>query len=317
MNYRDLKKGLEDENLVITLEAPSYRGSDLKSYFERLSDLRVFDRVDYMNICNNPIGKVHIDPLPISYHLAESYSISPIAHLTCKNSTLSSIQRWLLGADAFGINNILVVSGDHGIGDYEKEHTPGYMNSLTIIKGIKDHLNKGTLMPDYSKATLRRSEQDDGIHLDNPTKFTVGGVFIPGREGEISYTKKKIEAGVDFLQTQITYDKEKISKFIKRLGKEVENCPPILISIRPVSSSKEIVYIHENIPEVDVPDEVMERVGDEDDIDPTAVKIAVETFTYIKESLNGQSSDIDLGVHIIPGDNYGLAKKVIDGFDQI
>lgn len=317
MIHKNLKEDLEKENKVITLEAPSYRGSDLKNYFERLSSLGIFDRVTYMNICNNPIGKVHIDPLPISYNLVENYSISPIAHLTCKNSTLSSIQRWLLGADSLGINNLLVVSGDHGIGDYKEEHTPKYMNSLKMIEGIKKYLNQGFLMPDYSKSASDDPNSQYEKYIDNPTEFTVGGVVIPGREGEIRYTKRKIEAGVDFLQTQITYDKEKISKFIKRLVEEVESCPPILVSIRPVSSFEEISYIHENIPEVHVPEKVREKVRSEGDVDSAAVKIAVDTFTYIRDSLKDDSSEVNLGIHIIPGNNYKLAKKVIDEFEEI
>lgn len=311
MICKNIKKDLEEGKNIVTLEAPSYRGSDLESYFERLSEIGYLDKVNYMNICNNPIGKVHIDPLPISHGLSTKYSITPITHLTCKNTTLSSIQRWLLGADSLGINNLLVVSGDHGVGDYEGEHTPKYMNSLKMIEGIKRYLNQGCLMPDYSDSNHEIADCKDNKSLDNPTKFTVGGVLIPGRRNEIQYAKKKIKSGVDFFQTQITYDKEKISKFIGVLNDEVEDCPPILISIRPISSLDEIKYIQENIPEVNVPDRIVNSVNNFDDIESAAVDIALETYAHIRDSLEDGSSNPNIGLHIIPGNNYSLAERII------
>ncbi|MFW5928722.1 MAG: methylenetetrahydrofolate reductase [Thermoplasmatota archaeon] len=312
MVCKNIVKDIEERENIVTLEAPSYRGSDLESYFEQVSKLGYLDKVNYMNICNNPIGKVHIDPIPISYNLVTKYSIPTVTHLTCKNTTLSSIQRWLLGADSLGINNLLVVSGDHGIGDYEGEPTPKYMNSLKIIEGINRYLNQGFLMPDYSDGIQEIPDYKNNKSLDNPTEFTVGGVLIPGRRNEIRYAKKKIKAGVDFFQTQITYDKENISKFINALNDVYEDCPPILISIRPISSLDEINYIHKNIPEVNVPDKIVKRIKNSSDIESTAIEIALETYTHIKDSSEEDFSDLNIGLHIIPGDNYSLAGKIIE-----
>jgi len=311
MRCDDIKEDLEKRENVITIETPSYRGSDLDDYFDRLSRFDFLKEITHMNVCNNPVGKVHIDPLPISFRLLDQFDISPIAHLTCKNATLSSIQRWLLGADSFGIKNLLIISGDHGIGDYEGEPTPKYMNSVKIIEGVKRYLNNGFLMPDYSKKSIDLPDNTKEKRLDNNTDFTVGGVVIPRRRNEIEYTKKKIEAGVDFLQTQITYDREYMLNFINKLEDEVSDCPPILVSIRPISSLEEIRYIHENIPQVDVPDEIIEKIKDCDDIDSTAVNIAVDMFESVKFFLRDNSSEIDIGLHIIPGDNHEITRKII------
>ncbi len=309
---RDLKEDIRDEKNVVTLEAPPYRGSDLEKYLENLSRLDVLDKVSYMNVCNNPIGRVNIDPLPISYSLLKEYEISPITHLACRNSTLTTIQRWLLGADSLGIDNLLVVSGDSGCGDYENEPTPSYMNSVKIIEGVKRYLNKGKLMPDHSKDKAKDSIISNDIYLDNPTDFTVGGVIIPRRNNEVKYAKKKIDAGVDFLQTQITYDKEHTFDFIKKLGEEVKNCPPILISLRPISSVEDIEYISENIPQVNVPDDVIKRIKTSEYVEGESKQLALDIFDFIQRKVDSESIDVDVGLHINHDEKYRVSKKIIE-----
>ncbi|MBS3816743.1 MAG: methylenetetrahydrofolate reductase [Candidatus Thermoplasmatota archaeon] len=307
---KDIEKALRKREDVLTIEAPSYRGSKLEKYFRESVESSVFRSVDYINICDNPVGKVHIDPFLLGNILMDNFGVSPIAHLTCRNSTLSSIQKRLLGADAAGIKNLLVVSGDGGIGDYGNEFTPSYMSSRGIIDGIKNHLNEGRLMPDHSKRGFEGEE--DLKTIENSTDFTVGGVIIPGRKNELRYTKNKIKNGVDFLQTQIVYDKDRIYSFIEELSREVDDCPPILMSVRPVSSFEEIRYIAENIPQVEVPDSLLKEMKRTDEIRDLSIDTVLDIFDFVKNRIKEDSLDVDVGLHIIPGDDHDLSESIVE-----
>ena len=302
-------------NNPVTIEAMPYRGSDLDKYFYDLEYTGITNTAEYMNVCDNPVGVVHTDPSAIAQQLLERYGIDPIVHVTCNNSNLSTIQRRLLGLDALDIKNLLIVTGDGPIGDYKNEYTPPYMNSVNIIKGIRYYLNQGKLIPDYSDRRYKNNKGIGTSEIDNPTEFTVGGVFVPGRTDEINYTIEKINNGADFLQTQIVYDKHQISSFIEDLTDEVERCPPILLSVRPVSSFEEIRYIAENIPQVKVPNTILKGIKESKDLKKFSVEMIQEIITFVEDRIEENSLDVHLGIHIIPGYDYEITKEIIKGIE--
>jgi len=309
---KKIRKSTKKSKEIVTLEAPSYRGSDMENYFEDIIEVSALQNVDYIHLCDNPVGKVHIDPVSLGIQMINEVDIPPIVHLTCRNSTLSSIQKRLLGADALGIKNLLVVSGDGGIGDYSYEFTPSYMNSLEIIDGIKNYLNEGELIPDKSLRSPNLQNDIKTRDLSNSTDFTVGGVVIPERENEVEYVKRKIENGVDFLQTQIIYDKYDIYHFLERLDRQVTKTPPILISLRPVSSLDELRYINDNLPQTDVPEYLLKKMRDSDDAKKFSINMVLDLIDFVKRSAKENSLDLDLGLHLIPGKDRSIYKELIE-----
>ncbi len=306
------------EDKPVTIEAIPYRGSNLDEYTTELKKTGITELATFMNICDNPVGKVHTAPISIAHLIKNSLGITPIVHITCKNSTLSSIQRRFLGLDALGINNLLIVSGDGPIGDYRNEYTPSYMNSINLIKGIKDHLNQGKLIPDYSNRryvkenTNQIDDKIENFEIENNTDFTVGGVIIPERKGELEYAKNKIECGVDFFQTQIVYDKYHICSFIEDLDAEVKNCPPILLGVRPISSYEEIKFIADNIPQVKVPESQLKEIRNTEDVKEFSADMILEIINFVYDNIERNTSGVELGIHIIPGNNYEITKKIIE-----
>ncbi len=311
----NLLKGLEREAFPITYEVPSPRGSNVHQYIEKIAEYDFLDDILAMNVCNNPVGKVRIDPAPYAHFLKEKLGVEPIAHLTCRDSTLSGLQKWLLGADSLGIDNILAMTGDLAVGDYPAEDKPESINSLELITGIKDHLNKGKLMPELStrQSRLRNRYLEELEELEKPTNFVVGGVMLPSRNQEVRYATKKIQAGVDFFQTQITYDSEEVISIIAQIEETAPRNPPVLVSTAPFASPAEMQFLSDTVPQVNIPDEVQSRLTKAEDFDKESVVFVLDMYREIREGVEERGLKTKVGAHIIPMRSEERAAEIIRG----
>ncbi|MFW5927792.1 MAG: methylenetetrahydrofolate reductase, partial [Thermoplasmatota archaeon] len=147
---KEFMERLKEDSFPITYEVPSPRGANVDDYIERIREYDFKDHIAGFNVCNNPVGLVRIDPAPYAGKIKEEIDIDTITHLTCRDSTIGGLQRWLLGAQSLGIKNILAMTGDYAVGDYPAEEKVDHINSLELITGIKDYLNQGKLMPELS-----------------------------------------------------------------------------------------------------------------------------------------------------------------------
>lgn len=297
-----ITKKFRGRDFPITFEVPSPRGGNVEKYIEKISNYDFLDDLTALNVCNNPVGLVRIDPAPFSGRILEEVGMDPIVHLTCRDSTLSGLQRWLLGADSLGIKNILAMTGDYAVGDYPAEEKVDHINSLELITGIKEYLNDGKLMPELSVSPSRQRNRylAEAEEIEKPTNFDVGGVALPERNNEEAYTAMKIEAGADFFQTQICYDTQRVINFIENLENRVEEHPPVLIGTTPFSSEEEMYNLLDSVPQVNIPDKVKERLSKREDFAEASVEFTVEFYKEILEEAEKRDLKTKIGAHIIP-----------------
>ncbi len=312
-------KKLGEENFPITYEVPSPRGANVDDYIEHIKEYEFLEDIAGFNVCNNPVGLVRIDPGPYAGKIKDEVGIDTIAHLTCRDSTIGGLQRWLLGAQSLGIKNILAMTGDFAVGDYPAEEKVDHINSLELITGIKEYLNKGKLMPELSarphKTRNRYLNEIDEIEI--PTDFIVGGVILPGRNKEPGYAARKVEAGADFFQTQITYDHTEMLDFLEKLEDRVDRCPPILIGTTPFQSPKQMMELSDTIPQVNIPDSVQERLSKADDFKSESVEFTIEFYEKIKDGAKERGIKTKLGAHIIPIKYEGRVNEIIHRIGKI
>ncbi len=312
---KDLVSRLEGSELPITFEVPSPRGGDVQDYLRRIKSYDFLEELTAVNVCNNPVGLVRIDPGPYASQILDEVGIEPIAHLTCRDSTLSGLQRWLLGAHSLGIKTILAMTGDYAVGDYPAEEKVDHITSLELITGIKDYLNEGKLMPELSAAPSRKrnrylAEVED---IEEPTDFQVGGVLLPERGGEASYAARKVEAGADFFQTQISYDPETVLDFLEKFEKRTERTPPVLVGTTPFSSAEEMRRLKDSVPQVHIPKSVEKRLTSADDFEEESVKFTIEFYQKILDGVKERGLNTKIGAHIIPVRYEGKAGEIIRG----
>ncbi len=304
---------LDKEKFPITLEVPSPRGGNVERYMEEIKSYDFLDDVIGLNVCNNPVGLVMIDPAPYAGRILKEVGVEPITHLTCRDSTLSGLQRWLFGAQSLGIKTILAMTGDYGVGDYPAEEKVDHINSLELITGIKQYLNQGKLMPELSAAPFRQRNRylKETEDIEEDTDFQVGGVVISHRSNEAKYATKKVEAGADFFQTQICYDAEEMLDFIQRFEDSSEKNIPILVGTTPFSSKAQIKSLQEAVPQVTVPPSTIKRLSSAEDTAEASVRSTIEFYQDILDGIQDRGLNTKVGAHILPVKHNGVSKKII------
>jgi methylenetetrahydrofolate reductase (NADPH) len=141
-----------------------------------------------------------------------------------------------------------------------------------------------------------------GEKLAGAPSFTVGGVVNPGAdpiEGQIVKLKKKIDAGAQFIQTQIVYDVEGFKKFRDK-ARDIK--VKFLLGILPIRSPKMAQNI-QNIPGVHIPKGIMERIGESKDPVREGIDISAEI-------INGLKGYID-GVHFMTLNNVEVIPEIL------
>ncbi|MFP3871594.1 MAG: methylenetetrahydrofolate reductase [Candidatus Natronoplasma sp.] len=310
---------LKKERFPITFEVPSPRGGNVEEYIEKIKNYDFLEEVVGLNVCNNPVGRVMIDPAPYAGRILHEVGVEPIAHLTCRDSTLSGLQRWLLGAQSLGVKTILAMTGDYGVGDYPAEEKVDHINSLELITGIKQYLNEGELMPELSAAPYRHRNRylKEVEKIEKKTGFQVGGVIISHRSKEPKYAAQKVEAGADFFQTQICYKAEEILDFLEEFEKRRERNVPVLIGTTPFSSKAQIRNLLDAVPQVTVPDSVKKRLSKADDTSQESIEFSVEFYKEILDGMEDRGLESKIGAHIIPVKHNGISGEIIRRLSEL
>lgn len=182
------------------------------------------------------------------------YGIDAVPHLLCGGMDKWEIEDTLIDLHYLGFDNVFALRGDPSFGTTHfipKEDGYGHASELV---GHISRMNKGTYMD---------PELESGIK----TNFCIGVAAYPEKhieatsmDSDIENLKKKVEAGADFIVTQMCFDAEIYINFVERLKKEGINIP-VIPGIRPLTISKQI----ESIPSmfgVSVPDALKKAMAD-------------------------------------------------------
>ena len=160
--------------------------------------------------------------------------IEPLVHFTCKDKNRSSIESQLYALDRAGVRNLLVMSGDYPVSGYQGRPAPVFdLDPIHTLQLISD-MNRGLEYPGV-KGNVRHQ----------PSDFFPGAVVSPFKATEAEHMvqyyklKKKIDAGAQFIVTQLGYDARKFHEmflFMKLSGFDI----PMVgnIYILPYSAAK-------------------------------------------------------------------------------
>jgi methylenetetrahydrofolate reductase (NADPH) len=145
--------------------------------------------------------------------------IEPLVHFTCKDKNRSSIESQLYAVDRAGVRNLLVMSGDYPVSGYQGRPAPVFdLDPIHALQLISD-MNRGLEYPGGR-----------GNILHQPSDFFPGAVVSPFKATEaeqmVQYykLKKKIDAGAQFIVTQLGYDARKFHEvflFMKLSGFDI------------------------------------------------------------------------------------------------
>jgi homocysteine S-methyltransferase len=263
-------------DFAVSVELSSPAGTDPRSVLDRVEELTA-GGVDIINIADGPRATARMSNLAFCSIAQTSTRAEAILHVCCRDRSYLGLVAHLLGAHALGLRNIVVITGDPPkMGDYPFS-TPVYdVDSIGLLE-IAAGLNAGI---DPAGKELR----------DGPTAFvlaTGGEPAAADYERELRRIEKKREAGAELIMTQPVYDPRTLDRFLDDVA------PfglPVMVGLLPLASHRNAEFLHNNVPGMQIPAEIRERmgkVGDGPAGRSEGIKIAQEALAGVVERVAG------------------------------
>lgn len=264
-----LSEQLADGRFVVTAEIAPPKGTNLDPAFD---EARKLVGVTAVNVTDNQGANMRLSSLALAARLQQS-GTETILQLTCRDRNRMALQSDLLGAASFGIENLLLLSGDHSkFGDQPDARPVFDLDSVQLLD---------------MTAGLMAGVDMVGQPLNGAPKFFPGAAANPAAEPfELMFRKvmKKVESGARFFQTQAVFERRVMERFeeaMQPLG------VPVIAGVLLVRSGKMARFLNDNIPGVQVPDDLVERLEGAPDPMAEGVAIARETVAWARELCQG------------------------------
>jgi len=248
------------------------------------------DRVDGMQVADNPLAWVHMSALSAASLLLLN-GIDPIPILTCRDRNRIGLQSDLLGLRAIGVTSLMLMRGRR-VG---KNHA---LHASTVFDVTGREL-----------ITMARDlNEDKTLGPGEPFFIGTGAKAYRARKhwaGESLL--EKAEAGAQFMQTQLCFNLDLLRHWMERLvAAQVTWRYSVIVSVTPLPSAETARWVKENLLDSKIPDEVIRRLEQAADPEAEGVAICAETMQQIKE-VPGIS-----GVNILSTGSPDLAAAAID-----
>ena len=283
MSASNLEKVLKAGTFAVTSECGPPRGCDAEVVKKKGNYLRGY--VDAINVTDNQTSVVRMSSIAASV-LLKQMGFDPVMQMVCRDRNRIAIQSDFLGAAALGINNILCLSGDHQVfGDHPTAKNVFDIDSMQLIQTLTRMRDEGKFLG--GQEVKGKPDMFIGC-AENP--------FADPFENRAMRLAKKVAAGAQFVQTQCIFNVEKFEKWmemVRDLG--VHEKAYILAGITPCKSVPMARYMKNNVPGMDVPDALIDRLKGvpKEKVIEEGLKICVETIQRVR-AIKGVA-----GVHIM------------------
>ena len=246
---------------------PPLKGRTINSIFEHLNPLMEF-KPSYINVtyhrseyvfkkkADGTFEKVEVRKRPgtvgICAAIMNYYKVDAVPHLICGGFNKRETEDALIDLNFIGVDNVLVLRGDAAKNEtvFEPE-AGGNRNALELLKQVTN-LNNGI----YLEEDIR-----DGFR----TRFCIGVAGYPEKHFEapnlqtdLTYLKAKVEAGADYIVTQMFFDNKKFFEFVKSC-RDAGITVPIIPGLKPLTSKKQLSVIPRTF-HVDIPTELSTEI---------------------------------------------------------
>jgi len=170
-----------------------------------------------------------------------------IFQITCRDRNRIALQSDLLSAAYFGIDNLLLLTGDHTrLGDTPQAKPVFDLDSVSLIHAVKQ---------------LEQGVDLGGNELEGePPKFAKGAVVSPCSDSvdvQLAKMEAKVKAGAEYFQTQAVFEPE---KFIKFMDKAKQFGVPVMLGVIIPKNAGMANYMNNNIAGISVPPEMIEEL---------------------------------------------------------
>lgn len=283
------RQAVQSGKFLITAEVMPPKGGDPTHMLAMAACLK--GRVHAINITDGSRAVLRMSSLASSVLLLQQ-GIEPICQVACRDRNSIGLQADLMGAQALGIRNILALTGDPiKAGDHPQARGVFELESVRLLKLI-DKLNQGM-------------DANDKPLPDSATELFVGAAIDPqcgSWSGLQRRFEHKVAAGAQFFQSQLISDFDRLEKFMTQIAAACDK--PILAGIFLLKSAKNAQFINRNVPGVQIPQEIIDRLERATAPLEEGIQIAAEQVQMARQLCQG--------VHIMAVKREDLIAKILD-----
>jgi len=256
-----------DKTLVSFEILPPLKGKGIQSLYSHLDPLMEYNP-SFINVtyhrsehtfkkrADGSFEKVVVRKRPgtesICASIMNKYNVDTVPHLICGGFGINETEDALINLNYLGIDNVLVLRGDAAKNESTFEPEPGgHQFSIDLLKQVKN-LNDGIYIEEDLKNTMK-------------TKFCIGVAGYPEKhfeapnmESDLKHLKAKVEAGADYIITQMFFDNAKYFSFVNAC-REIGITVPIIPGLKPVYTKKQLTILPKTF-HIDLPTPLSEAV---------------------------------------------------------
>jgi methylenetetrahydrofolate reductase (NADPH) len=211
----------------------------------------VYKKIDERLMEKNIIRK-RPGTVAISAAIKYKYKITVVPHLICGGFTQEDTEDALIDLHFLGMHNILALRGDPPKG--EKRFIPepgGHKHAIDLVKQIIN-MNKGIYL-------------EEDLENATSTDFSVGVAGYPEKhfeapnmKSDLRYLKEKVDAGADYIVTQMFFDNNKFFRFVENCRAEGITCP-IIPGIKPITFLNDVNLLPQTF-YIEIPDDLVHEL---------------------------------------------------------
>jgi methylenetetrahydrofolate reductase (NADPH) len=185
--------------------------------------------------------------------IMSKYDVEVVPHLICGGSTKEEIESRLDNLAFLGINNIVALRGDSMAGEKRFTPTPGgYRYANELVEGIRTYQGSNT----YRRS--RGLEADDRFFCIGVGAYPEKHFEAANIETDIINLKKKVDAGADYIITQMFFDNQVYYDFVAKC-RAAGITVPIIPGLKPISTARQISVLPEAF-SLDIPLELTQEI---------------------------------------------------------
>ena len=306
------------KNTLVSFEIlPPLKGKTIQSIYNHLDPLMEF-KPSFINVtyhrsetmfkkkADGTFEKVEVRKRPgtvaICAAIKNHYNIDTVPHLICGGFTKRVTEDALIDLNFLGIDNVLVLRGDAAKNEANFEPEPdGHAYAVDLLKQVVD-LKNGI----YQEEDIKNGDRPD---------FCIGTAGYPEKHFEapnldtdLMYLKNKVEAGAEYIMTQMFFNNQKFFEFVKNCRAIGINVP-IIPGLKPITNKKQLTILPK-IFHVDIPANLSNAI--------TAAKTDEDVEQIGTEWLIQQSKELkEFGVPVLHYYTLGKPKIIYNAVKEI
>ncbi len=260
---KTFRDAIRTEEFVLTADLSLVPDSSAASIVEQARILG--PHVDAIQVTENQYGTIHLSPLAAASILINE-GVDPVMQLSCCNRNRAALVADLLGARSVGVTSVQIVQGKKMPDSYQPH--PKQVKDLGVEELI---------------ATAKVIKED--ANPKDAADFLIGAgvrARIPKPDETMPRLLGKIDAGAQFIQTQICFDANILRRYVAHLVslKLIQRCS-VIADIAALPSAESARWLRDNLRHVVIPNSIIRRLDRSEDPEQEGIVICSEQLREI------------------------------------